>query len=108
MTALLAGRNYVQAAAAAGVSVRQLGNWRNEPAFSAALRSARDLAFSETLEALRGAAHEAMKACQALLKPAIRSDVRIAAARTLLTLALKAHEDVNVDERLRALEARLK
>jgi predicted metal-dependent phosphoesterase TrpH len=109
IAALVAGKALPAAAAAATVTVRTLHRWRQDPAFDAELGRARDAAFAETLATLRAASGEAVAACRTLLKatPGRTEETRLAAARAILALALKAHEAVGIEERLRALEARV-
>ncbi len=107
VAALVAGRSIAQAASAAHVTPRTLLRWRGEPAFDAALRKARDAAFAETLAAVRRAASSAVATAEALLKPAHKAEVRIAAARALLAISLRANEAISIEERLAALEAKV-
>ncbi len=105
--ALVAGRSIAQAAGSAGVTPRTLLRWRGEPAFSDALRVARDAAFADALDELRRVAGDSVRTCERLLKPANKPEVRLGAAKALLGLALRVHEAVTIEERLRVLEARL-
>lgn len=107
IAALLRGRSLAASATAADVTVRTVYRWRTEDqVFIGALGAARDAAFAETLDSLRRVSSASVAACEALLKPSNRAEVRLLAARTILGFALKANDAVNFEERLKALEGR--
>jgi hypothetical protein len=107
IVALIGGKSIASAAAAASVSPRTLHTWRSDPTFATALQRARDEAFREALETLRRVAATAVATCEGLMAVKSDANVRLAAARTVLQVALRSHEQVVIEQRLAALEAKL-
>lgn len=94
------------AASAAGVSEATIFRWLAESVFAAAYREARSRLLESTLTALQAASTEAVKVLQEVMgnyeaMPA----ARVSAARAVLDFALKGREQIEIEERLRALEA---
>jgi hypothetical protein len=105
LVVLVAGGSQEDAAHAANVDVRSVRRWREEPAFADALREARDAAFAESLDTLRLVTARAITTADELLSHGSAS-VRLGAMRTVLGVALRTHEAIDFENRLRALETR--
>ena len=106
--ALLRNPTTRAAARAAGVSEPTIFRWMNEPAFAKAYREARGRILESTLSALQSASSDAVKTLKRVMANNLaRPGERVSAARTVLEFALKASEKLEVEERLRVLEARL-
>jgi transposase-like protein len=107
--ALVDGKTNAQAAQRAGVNVSTLYRWRTESApFMAALKDAQNAAFGEGIEALRRGVKTAVRTCETLMRGNQPPMVRVRAATALLAHALRANDVVSVEERLRALEERIR
>lgn len=104
LAALAAGRPYVDAAQAAGLSERTVRRRMAEAAFAAEVARRRSLHVSNVagmLLASAGRAVEVVLECLESDKPADR----LRAAELMLTLVRRFHADADVDARLTALEA---
>lgn len=105
--ALLAKGTVAAAARASGVGERTLHTWLADPTFSAAYRAARRESVRAALAALQRASADAVATIAMVMKDrAAAPAVRLAAARTVLDLALQAVELDDVLARLAALEAK--
>ena len=88
-----------------GLSVRQLFERRQNPAFVRKLREAQDEALATTTRYLQHATGSAANVLVDIAKtPGRPAQVRISAARTILEQAAKFTEIVDVQARLEALE----
>lgn len=107
IAAFMDGAQVAEAAAAAGVSARQVARWLNRPDFQAGLREAERAALAG---ASRRLASLAGRACATLGK-AISEDVppgRVRAADILLARLVTVRQFAELEERLTALESALK
>jgi hypothetical protein len=91
----------------AGVSPRTLYRRLREAAFLAQVREARTEMERRTTGLLTAAGIGALKTLTGLQDTAASESVRLGAARTILDLGCKFRENLDVAERLAALEARL-
>jgi hypothetical protein len=105
--ALACGATHEQAAQKAGVSPRTLYRRLREAAFLAQVREARTEMERRTTGLLTAAGIVALKTLTGLQDAAAAESVRLGAARTILDLGCKFRENLDVAERLKALEARL-
>lgn len=106
--ALLSEPTVQAAAKAAGVSKATIFRWLGDSVFSEAYRDLRGRLLESTLAALQQASGDAVKTLREVMEGAIlHPSARVSAARTLLEMSLKAREVLEVEERLKALEARL-
>jgi len=103
MAALAAGEGRAAAAIAGGVSLRTLERWHSEPGFRDALREARRQAFDQGLETLKGITCKAVEALAQLLNSKREAERRHAAVE-LIGFAMRAHETLEFEARLEALE----
>jgi molybdenum-dependent DNA-binding transcriptional regulator ModE len=108
LAALLSEPSIERAAKKAGVSARSGFVYLKEPAFSLAYRAAKTEAVSQATALLQSAAGEAVETLREVMQDqeALPAS-RVAAARTVLELAYKAHELETVTGRLDELEATL-
>lgn len=102
--AICEGRSLALAASAANVNPATLFRWRQEPVFLAALQSARDAAFSESLETIRRSASTAAATVESLMQSKNDPTLRLAAAKAILSSALRTHELLGLEQRIAALE----
>lgn len=106
LEALASGETTVDAAAAAGITRRQLARWMGEPAFDQALREAKAIIYRESIARIVGAMSTAtttlVDICGDLT---VSPQSRVSAARCILESALKAFGQVELDQRLTELEA---
>jgi hypothetical protein len=108
LAALLERGTVVDAAPKAGVSLRTLFRWLQEPTFQRALREARGQALETALSSLQSASSDAVKALRDVLNDAAAKRFeKIAAAKAILHFTLLSHETLDVENRLAALEQRL-
>ena len=107
LDSLLADGRRDNAAKAAGVSLRTMARWMEEPAFMAALQRAQD----ETLGRVTQYMVKASLGAVALLGKTVQNEdaplgLRLAAARTLLDSCLRWTELRGIEARIAALENR--
>lgn len=96
------------AARVAGVGETTLHRWLRQPEFAEALRAARNEAFGAALASVQQAAVEAVQTLRGVMAdPDTPPSSRVAAARSVLDIALKAHDLQEIEERLAALEEKL-
>jgi hypothetical protein len=107
LAALVAGKTVKQAAAAAHVQPKAVWTWRQQPAFNAELKRLRAAAFEDALEDLRRVTGRAVREADGLLKSKDER-ARLGAVRVVLTVALRANETVLLEERIAALERRMR
>ncbi len=106
---LAEGKRVGTVASSLGVNPTTLLRWRSLPAFVGALADARNSAFAETIANLRLASGEATTVCRRVMKTnASSASEKLSAAKVVLTIALKAHETLDLEQRLSALEARVR
>jgi predicted negative regulator of RcsB-dependent stress response len=106
IAALLEHGSVRAAAAASGIAESTLNRWLAKPAFSERYRKVRAEVVKAATAKLRAQASSAVDTLSSLmLATATPPQARIAAARTILELALKTHEDEQLLERLETIEA---
>ncbi len=91
---------------AAGIGRSTLTEWLKEPAFTRALEDAEAMAFREALGRVQRLTDSAAGALEALLGSDTES-IRLRAAAEVLGTSMKAREEITLEERLMALEARI-
>jgi hypothetical protein len=106
LAALLRAPSIAAAAREAQLSEKTLDRYLRDHEFLAALRAAQRRVFERSLGALEAALADAI----ATLRTALTADpappaVRIRSAVALLDLALRAHSTIDLEERVRRLEA---
>lgn len=112
LASLAAGATYAQAAAAGGVSERTVKRWAGErPDFRQELATLRRLALEEAATVLSLAAGEAARRlCALATEPAsatvLSPATRLRACVEVLAAAGRAHETLDLEARITALEAR--
>ncbi len=105
IVALLTQRNVEEAARAIDMATSTLYRWMQEPAFDAAFREARRLAFRQSIARLQqGATAAATTLLKIMLDPAAPHSCRLRAADSVLAHAAKAIELEDIEARLEALE----
>jgi hypothetical protein len=105
IAALLSEPTTKKAAAAAKVGETTIHRWLNEPAFSAALKESRERVFESTLAALQGASSKAVETLLDVMKDEkAQPSARVSAAKTVLELAIKGRDQLELGERLAYLE----
>lgn len=105
---LLTERTTKDAATKAGVSEATLHRWLNEPAFETSFRQASSSLLERALTRLQTATQEAVETLTTIMKDSSApTSSRVRAARSIIELALKARETLEIEDRLRALEAKL-
>jgi hypothetical protein len=104
IAALASGQTLAQAAQAGRVSVSTVERRLRLPAFRARVAVARSAALERAISILAERSADAALTLAALLA-SDEDGMRLQAASRLLKLAIEGHQQHNVDERLRALEA---
>jgi hypothetical protein len=109
IAALLDGQTQGGAATAAGVTKRTLQRWLNEPEFTAALRAGSDGAIRAASARLAALTEQAINAiAMAMSQPAQPgAAVKLRAADSLLSHAMRIREHADILERLAQLEKML-
>lgn len=106
--ALASGATTEVAAVEAGVTIRTLYRWKTEAPFKEALQAATDAALEDATAALTFAALDAVKTLQTIANDKTeKGSTRVQASRAILYAVLRLREQVELEERLSALEARL-
>ncbi len=104
--ALAGGATWTKAAEAAGVTDRQLRRWRLRDTFAQALRQQTAALFDEGLRVLAAGLRDAAEYLgDAAAGRTVADPARTTAARAILQLAPGLREHVELEERLRVLEA---
>ena|SRR5947209_8224396 len=105
IAALLTQRNFEEAARVAGVGVRTLYRWSNEPNFDEAYREARRAAFSQSVARLQQASSAAVSTLlKIMVDPNAPAASRVRAAGSVLDHATKAIEVEDIEVRVSELE----
>ncbi len=108
INALAAGQDYPKAAKSAGCSIRTLQRWRKMPAFVAALREADAEHLSGLARALNAAGVEALEVMITIMRDKTAPPgVRLRAADNILAHRREFYEQLNLSERLAALEEKV-
>jgi transposase-like protein len=100
---LLAGQTVAAAARSAGVNPSTVFRWLKDSGFSEALEAGRKAVFADSLGRLKVSAAASIDRLSAIVAGKDTGEARKAAS-TLLGLALKAHELIEVDEKIAELE----
>lgn len=109
ITALVAGRNFDEAAKAGGVSVRTLHRWRATPEFAAELRAADSEQLLTVARVLNGASQDAVTVLLSVMNDKdAKPDLRLRAAGEILKHRASFFELTTLEARLTDLEGRLK
>src|SRR5262249_43562747 len=106
IAALLTERTHADAAATAGISEATLQRWLRLPAFLRAYRYARRVAVETAVAQLQRASTKAVRTLTRNLRCGNPS-VEVRAAATVLELAAKGVELLDLEERVAALERRV-
>ncbi|MBI9083351.1 MAG: hypothetical protein JEZ11_07115 [Desulfobacterales bacterium] len=105
IVALLSCPSVPSAAREAKVSQRTLYRWLDLGPFQRAYREARQKVVSHAVAAIQGAMSEATGTLRAVMKDSdAPASSRVAAARAVLDLGLRAVEIEDIEERVRAIE----
>jgi|SRR5215475_9001509 len=105
IAALLSEPTTKAAAETAKVGETTIHRWLNDPIFSAALKESRERVFESTLAALQGASSKAVETLLDVMKDEkAQPSARVSAARTMLELAIKGRDQLELSERLAYLE----
>lgn len=108
LVALLTQPTTHEAAKAAGVSRATLFRWVNDPVFAAAYREARGRLLESTLTALQSAGPVAVATLLKVMEHATSNPgAQVSAAKAILDAGLKARDMLEIEERLKTLEALL-
>jgi phage terminase small subunit len=104
--ALLTEPNATAAATVAGVSKPTIFRWLANADFVAAYRDARMRLLESALAKLQATADDAVETLKTVMNSASApAPARVSAARCVLEMALKSRDTLEVEERLKALEA---
>ncbi|HYE72909.1 MAG TPA: phBC6A51 family helix-turn-helix protein, partial [Blastocatellia bacterium] len=96
------------AAKESGISETTVWRWLNEAEFQAAYRAARNSLLETTLTRLQGACGEAVTVLNEVMQDQTApTSSRVTAAVKVLELTLKVRQELEIEERLKALEERL-
>src|SRR3954464_8575927 len=106
VAALAGGATYEDAAKQAGVSERTVRRRLDDPAFKRQVDEARAEILSQATARLTGAALDAVEALRGLLGSEL-DFARLGAARAILEVGAKYREQLDLAERVAALEERL-
>lgn len=107
LSCLLTAPSIKAAAEAAGCGERTLHRWLSEEEFGRAYQRARREAVRQAVAKLQQSASGAADALAEIAEdPAEKAPARVAAARAILELSIKAVELEDLEERITALEAR--
>ena len=104
---LVAARTLEEGYAEAGIGGATARTWMKEPVFIQSLREAQAESFREALRNVQTSSSQAVRTLQNLLGSESEL-VRLRAATTLLDLAMRSRETLDLEERFAALEAQMK
>ncbi len=108
LLALLSGMSPAEVADNAGCSPRTLRRWQNADAWKATLGDTRRQAFTQAVTQLQASASDAVTGLLRVIRDRdAPPGAVVSACRAVLELGLKGSEQLDVLERLDALEARL-
>ena len=101
----LTQRNVEEAAKSIGVSTKTLLRWMKDPAFDAAYRKARRLAFGQAVARLQqGTSAAATTLLKTMIDAGMPASVRVRAAEAIFNHAAKAIEIEDIEARVGDLE----
>jgi hypothetical protein len=105
IAALLSEPTTKKAAEAAKVGETTIHRWLNDPIFSAALKESRERVFESRLAALQGVSGRAVETLlDVMTDKTAQPSARVSAAKTVLELAIKGRDQLELSERLAYLE----
>jgi len=105
IAAIITTRNFEDAATAADVARRSLGRWvAEDELFRRELETARERMLTETLQRLAGITATAVETLADLMTSR-RETVRLSAARAVVSLCIRARENIDLAARVHALES---
>lgn len=108
ITALVAGKNFDQAAKAAGVSLRTLHRWRATPGFASELRTADSEQLLTAARALNVASQDAVSTLIAIMHDQkASSGLRLRAASEILKHRASFFELLTLEQRIAILEQQI-
>lgn len=106
--ALLTEPTIGQAAEKAGIGETTLYRWMKEEEFDQAYKEARNHAFSQTISRIQQSTSNAVNTLNEIMEnKESPASSRVTAAKTVLEMAIKAHEIENVVSRLDEMEKAL-
>jgi hypothetical protein len=109
MVAVLArGGTQAEAAAAAGISEREVRRRQHEPAIQEQIREVRSELSRRAQAAIAGGCLEAVNTLRALLGPDQTAELRVRASKELLHAGVRTLESLEVTERFEQLEAKIR
>jgi hypothetical protein len=109
IAALLSEPTTKKAAEAAKVGQTTIHRWLNDPIFSAALKESRERVFESRLAALQGVSGQAVETLLEVMNDkTAQPSARVSAAKTVLDIAIKAREQLELSERMRIIEEQLR
>jgi len=107
--ALLSEPTTKKAAETAKISEVTIYRWLNDPLFTLTYKAARGRLTEATLTALQSTSALAVETLRTVMADVTaQASARVGAAKTVLELGLKAREILETEERLKAIEERLK
>jgi hypothetical protein len=106
LQALMEGKTVTEAAAAAGVSRKTVNRWRQQPAFSEAMRDLESEAMDSIMRGLLGMGEDARAALRMGLTTGSPAE-RVRAASVFYARLLPFREALELEERVAALEEAL-
>ena len=105
LAAFLRGDTQQEAAKSAGVSAKTVQRWQAQPDFQQALAAAGRDALRQAASQLSGGIDEAIEVMREVMKDGEqRASVRLRAAKHICDLTLRAHNLLDIEERLQKLE----
>ena len=108
IVALLANPTMKVAAEEAGVSGMTIWRLMQDEAFQRRYREAQSKALESALGSLQGAATEAIDTLRQISRDGKHETARVQAAKTIIDCTLKIREQFDFNDRLKAVEARLR
>jgi predicted ArsR family transcriptional regulator len=104
---LAGGASIKQAAEAVGISERTARRRMKDDVFVARLEELRQRCFERALDRLGQLGTAAVDTLESLLDAAVSPTVRLGAARAVLEYGLRLRDEIELEERLRALEEKM-
>jgi hypothetical protein len=108
IVALLNQPTITLAAEDAGISETTLWRWLQREDFTKAYREARKQAVNQAIAHIQRISGEAVNTLREVMNDGKKETARVTAARAILELTLKAYEIEDLEERLEALEERMR
>jgi hypothetical protein len=108
IVALLNQPTITLAAEDAGISETTLWRWLQREDFAKTYREARKQAVNQAIAHIQRISGEAVNTLREVMNDGKKETARVTAARAILELTLKAYEIEDLEERLEALEERMR